>query len=116
MLFQRLGVFGGVPIGQQRAMYFRMERLDTTIHHFGKAGDVGDVLHRDIGLLQGRLGAAGRQQFDAGSDQRLGGFDQADLVGQRNQGAFRGDQIGGGRKIGSGGHGLSVLCGLLRNV
>jgi hypothetical protein len=53
----------------------------------------------------GGPGAAGRDQLDAGGVQDLGGLDQAGLVGDRQQGALGGDEIGGGRIVGGGGHG-----------
>ena len=41
-------------------------------------------------------GAAGRDQLDAGGGQRPGGLDEAGLVGDRDQGAADGDEVGRG--------------------
>ncbi len=38
--------------GEQPAMDLRMQRLDPPIHHFGQAGDLGDVDHLDPGVAQ----------------------------------------------------------------
>ncbi len=108
VFLHRLGVFRSIAVTQQGAVHLGVQGLDAAIHHFREAGDVGDILDRQAGLLDSGARAAGRQQFDTGIDQGLGSFDQSGFVGQGNQGAFRGNTIGGGRKIGGGGHGIST--------
>ena len=39
-------ILGVMPARQDAAVDHRMQRLDAAVHHFGKAGDVGDVGHR----------------------------------------------------------------------
>lgn len=57
------------------------------------------------GAFDRRAGAAGRDQLYAGRGQRLGGLDQAGLVGDRDQRALGNDAVGSGREIRGGGHG-----------
>ena len=80
-----LRMFRIVTHGQQPAMDHRVQRLDPAIHHFGKTGEVRHVLHRKPGIAQ-RLGrAAGGDQFHAQPRQALPQFNQAALVGHREQ-------------------------------
>ena len=39
----RVHVLGGVAARQQTAMNCGMQRFDATVHHFGKACDIGDI-------------------------------------------------------------------------
>jgi hypothetical protein len=72
---------------QQAAMHARMQRLDASVHHLGKAGQIRDIANREPRLRQRRAGAAGRNQFDAAPGQCAGEVDQSGLVGHRQQGA-----------------------------
>jgi hypothetical protein len=96
---------GRIANAQQAAVDDGVQGLDPAVHHLGKLGQVRDVLDRDAGRRDRRLGAAGRDQLDARRVQHLGRLDQAGLVGDRQQGALGGDEIGGGRIVGGGGHG-----------
>jgi len=42
-----------------------MESFYPTIHHFGKASNLGNVLHGNFVITQQRSGAAGGDNFDA---------------------------------------------------
>ena len=68
-------------------MHLGMQRLDPPVHHLGKAREVGDVGHFQPGGGDRLGGAAGGDQIDAMSGQRLGKFDQPGLVGNGQQGA-----------------------------
>ena len=41
-----------------------MERLDASVHHFGKAGELGNIAHRRAGAGDELGRAAGRDQLD----------------------------------------------------
>ena len=85
MFFHRRGVLGIVAHRQQPAMDHRVQRLDPSVHHLRKAGEVGHVLYLQPRLAQ-RLGrAAGRYQLHSARGQRLPQFDQSALVGHRKQ-------------------------------
>ena len=72
---------------QQAAVDARMQRLQPAVHHLGKSGQLGDVDDLEAGLRQRRGGAAGRDDLDAARFERLAQFDEAGLVGNRDQGA-----------------------------
>ena len=91
----RLHRRGMVLVGadrQQAAMHARMQRLDAAVHHFGKAGQVGDIGNGEPRVLQRLGGAAGGDEIDAERGQRAGEFNQAGFVGNRQQSA--GDAAG----------------------
>ena len=48
---------------QDAAVYFGVKRLHPAVQHLGKAGQLGDVFHRDAGVAQQLGGAAGGDQF-----------------------------------------------------
>ena len=77
----RLGMFLVVADREQAAMHLGMQRLDPAVHHFGKAGEVGDVVYLQPCRGDRLGGAAGGDEFDAVASQRLGEFDQASFVG-----------------------------------
>ena len=68
-------------------MHLRVQRLDPAVHHFGKAGEVRDVLDLKPGRRDRLRGAAGGDQLDAVACQRAGEFDQSGLVGNGQQSA-----------------------------
>ena len=78
-------VFGIVAHRQQAAVDFGVQRLDASVHHFGKAGQVRNVAHRQPGIAQCLGGAAGGNEIDAVRSQRLAQFDKPGLVGHREQ-------------------------------
>ncbi len=86
--------------------------LHPAVHHLGEAGQVGDVLDRQAGRGDRRLGAAGGDQLDAQLVQGAGRLDQAGLVGDRDQRAWRTlGLVGGGGKSGAAG-----MTGLLNRM
>ena len=68
-------------------MHGRMQRLDAAVHHFGKAGEIGDVEHGKPGVAQRLARAAGRDELDAVAGERAGEFDEPGLVGDGDEGA-----------------------------
>ena len=79
------GMLGIVAHRQQPAVNRGVQRLDAAIHHFRKAGEVRNVLHRQPGLAQRLGGAPGRDQFHAARGQSLAKVHKAGLVGHRKQ-------------------------------
>ena len=92
VLLHRLGVFGIGADRQQPAVHLRMQRLHPSVHHFRKAGELGNVGDGKPGVIQRLGGAAGGNELDAVVGKLIGEFDQAGLVGDRQQGA--GDAAG----------------------
>ena len=71
-------------------MHLGVQRLDAAVHHFGKAGQVGNI-HDGQARVAQRLGrAAGRDQFDAMLAQRLSQFDEPRFVRYGQEGALDG--------------------------
>jgi hypothetical protein len=79
---------------QQAAMHLRVQRLDPAVHHFGKARHVRHVPYRQPRRAQHAAGATGGNQLYAISRQRAGQVQKAGLVGNRNQRAADGDEVG----------------------
>src|SRR6185436_3424 len=67
--------------GEDAAVDFRVQRLDAAIHHFGKAGHVADVDHRQAGIGQRFRGSAGRDQLEAPRKERFPKRNQAGFIG-----------------------------------
>ena len=84
---------------EQAAMHLGMQRLDPAVHHFGKAGQLGDVLDLQPGRRDRLRGAAGGDELDAMAGQRLGKFDQAGLVGNGQQSAGYAARMVGHRQV-----------------
>jgi hypothetical protein len=91
----RARVFGIGADRQQTAMHLGMQRLDTAVHHLGKAGELRDVDHSDPRIGDRLGGAAGRNDLDACGGQRARKINQAGLVGNGNQRAFDAARGGG---------------------
>ena len=77
---------GGFVVGiaanvEQTAVDARMQRLHAAVEHFGKAGEIADVLYRQAGLAECTRGATGRDQLDAETCEHLGEIDEAGFVG-----------------------------------
>ena len=85
----------GAAAAEQAAVHHRVQRLDPAVHHFGEAGDVADVAHRQARVAQRFGGAAGGEQFDAQRGQGAREVDQAGLVGNGQQGPADGQSVGG---------------------
>src|SRR3546814_13591070 len=62
MVAHRRGVFGIVAHAEQPAMHLGVERLDAAVHHLRKAGEIGNVAHREPGVAQRLRGPPGREQ------------------------------------------------------
>ena len=58
-------VSGILAAMKNSAVNFRVERFNTSIEHFGEAGEVGDVFYFDSRVAQELGRAAGRDEFDA---------------------------------------------------
>ena len=67
-----------------------MERLDATVHHLRKAGDLGDADHGETGLLQDTRGSASGNELDTAAGERPGEVDQTGFVGDAQQGSRHG--------------------------
>ena len=76
-----------VADGEQPAMDLGVQRLDPAVHHFGKAGEIGDVEHGQAGVRQRSARSAGRDQLDSVLRQRPSEVHQTGLVGNGEQGA-----------------------------
>ena len=81
VLFHRGDVLFVAADGEQPAMHFRVQRLDATVHHFGRAGEFGDVGDRKPGFAERLCGPAGRNQLDIKERELAGERDQSGLVG-----------------------------------
>ena len=64
-----------------------MQRLDSAVKDFGKAGDFGDVAYWQPGLGEGLAGASGGNQLDAARHQPARQIEQAGFVADAEQGA-----------------------------
>ena len=78
-------VFGIVAYRKQAAMHLGVQRFDPAVHHFGKAGQVGNIAHRQAGLADQAVGATGRDQFNPGLGQPAGEIGHAGFVEYRKQ-------------------------------
>ena len=72
---------------EQAAVDFGVERFDAAIEHFGKAGVLADVFDGEAGVAEGLGGAAGGDEFHAGSGEGLGEGHEAGFIGDGKQGA-----------------------------
>ena len=68
-------------------MHRRMQRLDAAVHHFGKAGQFGDVAHRQAGSLSALRVPPVETSSMPKPGKRAGEVDQAGLVGDGDEGA-----------------------------
>ena len=72
VFLQRGPVLGIVAHGEDAAVDVRMQRLDPAVEHLRKAGDLGDLAHRQAGLGK-RLARASRgDQLDCQGRQGRG--------------------------------------------
>ncbi|GMA79181.1 hypothetical protein GCM10025880_55980 [Methylorubrum aminovorans] len=84
---ERRLVLGVVAHREKAAMNRRMQRLHPSVHHLGKAGQLGHLFHGEARLGQRAVGAAGRDQFDAPPAQRRGEVGEPGLVRDGEKGA-----------------------------
>ena len=94
VLFHLRDVLGQVAPGQDAAMDLRHQRLHPAVHDLGEAGVVGHVDHGEAGVAQCLGGAAGGQDFHAARGQSLGEFHQSGFVGDGDQRAADGNDVG----------------------
>ena len=80
-----LHVLGIVVPAEDAAVDLGMQRLQPAVHHFRKAGVLGDVADGDALGFQVFAGAAGAVDFHAGGDQAAGEVGQAELVADADQ-------------------------------
>ena len=77
-----------------------MEGLYPAVEHLREARDGGDVGHGQARIAEGRGGAPGRHELEAGTCEALGEVHQVGLVRNRQQGAPTSrEALGGGRQI-----------------
>jgi hypothetical protein len=95
MLLHRRSVLLVVADREQAAMHFRMQRLNAAIHHFGRAGQLGDIDYGKSGILESLGGAARRDQLNAEARQRGRKCNQTGLVGDRKQSAGYASRVAG---------------------
>jgi hypothetical protein len=81
VVLHRFRMVGIVANREQTAMHLGMQGLDSAVHHFRKAGQLGHIL--DLQSCRGdRLGSASRgDEFDVMRRQCAGELDQSGLVG-----------------------------------
>ena len=66
-------------------MHHGVQGFDATVEHFGKAGDIGHLAHRQALVAQQLRGAAGGNQAHTQGMQGMGEFGDAALIGDRDQ-------------------------------
>ena len=85
VLGQGLHVLGVVVAAEDAAVDLGMQGLQPAVHHFRKAGVLGDVADRDALAFQVFAGAAGAVDFHAGGGQAAGETGQSELVADTYQ-------------------------------
>ena len=73
---------------EQPAVYFGMQRLHAAIHHFRKAGVVGDVADFDSCFFEMLARAASAKNFDATCNEFAHEFDEAGFVADTDESTF----------------------------
>ena len=107
-------VLGVVADVEDAAVDLGVEGLDAAVEHLGEAGEVADVADREAGVAEGFGGAAGGDEFDAVGGEGAGEVDEAGFVGDGEEGAADGAEIGrrsGGRAVSK--SSLIILSGFL---
>src|SRR3546814_17576456 len=77
--------------GEEGARNGRVQRLDAAVHHLGKTGEVGDVEDSMPRPTHRPRRAAGRDEFDAVTDERGGEVGTARLVADGKERAADGN-------------------------
>src|SRR3546814_8417229 len=88
-----------VADGEDAAVNGRVQRLDAAVHHLGKTGEVGDVEDSMPRPTHRLRRAAGRDEFDAVTDERGGEVGKARLVADGQERAADGNEIGHGESL-----------------
>ena len=81
-------IVGMIAAREDAAVQRRVQRLDAAVHHFGKAGDVGDAGDREAGVGQRARRAAGRHQLEAAGGEAAAEVDDPGLVRNAQQGSW----------------------------
>src|SRR6184192_2165946 len=68
------------PPKEQAAVHLWMQRFHASAKHFGPAGEVGNIAHRDAVFAQELCGSAGRKNFDLPSRKTFGKVDDSSFV------------------------------------
>ncbi|MCY1238465.1 hypothetical protein D9M72_512050 [compost metagenome] len=89
-------VIGIVADREQAAVHARMQRLHAAIHDFRKAGQFGNVAHRQAGLRERLVRAAGRYEPDALFMKSARQIDDACFIGHGEEGGADRNLVRGG--------------------
>ena len=87
-------MLGILADGEQAAVHLGVQGFHAAVHHFRKAGEIGDVDDLQAGVGQRFACAAGGDELDAAFRQRACEVDQAGLVGNGNQRAGDAAEVG----------------------
>ena len=80
-MFRRLLlVFRMATAKEQSGVDFGMKRLHAAAEHFGPAGEIGNVAHRDSRFAQQLGGSSGRENVDLERGQALGEFHDSSFI------------------------------------
>src|SRR5690606_6907133 len=79
---------------EQTAVNLWMQRLDASVHDFGKARVAGHFAHRYACLAQHARRATGRQDVDIAAREPASELEQAGLVRDGEEGASNGNEHG----------------------
>ncbi len=82
---ERRGMRQHVAAGENAGVHFRMQRLHTSVEHFGKSGVLADFRDGKSGIRQCLRRAPGRQELYTESREPARKLDEARLVGYRKQ-------------------------------
>ncbi len=82
------GIFGEVAALEDSAVYFRVKRFNPSIKNFGMAGEGGDIDDGEAGVAESGGGAAGGEDFDAEGGEAAGEVEEANFVGNTEEGAL----------------------------
>jgi hypothetical protein len=114
VLFHCGNVLRVVAQRQQAAMDLGVQRLDPAVHHFRETRHFGHVDHRQPRLAQEARGASGADQFHVEFVvQRPGKGLQAGFVGNGQQCATNGYEVGHALKVKDGGEKWKSASGVL---
>ena len=78
----------GIPAdGENSAVDFGMQSLHAAVEHFGKAGDIGNILDWNAGFANQARGAAGRDEFRSELGQSAGKIENSCFIGDTDEDA-----------------------------
>ena len=73
---------------EEGAVYLRMQRLDSAVHHFRETCDVGNIGHLNAVFAKRLRGAARRDYLDAEAGESFREFDDTGFIGNAYQRSF----------------------------